>query len=368
MQIEQSILKSEEQILLRLRELYRRYGYSCFKMSKFEEYDLYSRHKNFLVSDHVITFNDVNGKLMALKPDVTLSIVKNYRGGEGGVSRLYYNENVYRVSPRTHGFQEIMQTGLECLGQLTAYHICEVVSLACMSLSAVSEKSVLNISHMGVLSALLERVDLGEEREELLRCVEEKNGDGVKEICRRRQVPERDGELLFYLATAAGSSRELLDRADEMAGAGAVREAVGELRTVVEQVSAMSPVPVQVDFSLVSDMRYYNGIVFQGYVAGVPTGVLRGGQYDQLMEQMGQQASAVGFAVYLDQLERLIPPADYDVDVLLLYDGQDDLQAVCSRAAELIAEGNTVSVQTQRPEKLTCRRVEYVREGGVDHE
>ena len=43
------ILKKEEQVLFDLRALYRQYGYSCFKMSKFEEYDLYVQNKDFLV-------------------------------------------------------------------------------------------------------------------------------------------------------------------------------------------------------------------------------------------------------------------------------------------------------------------------------
>ena len=75
--IDQNILKFEEKVVFSLRGLYSRYGYRQFKMSKFEEYDLYSKNKDFLVSDGVITFNDTNGKLLALKPDVTLSIIKN---------------------------------------------------------------------------------------------------------------------------------------------------------------------------------------------------------------------------------------------------------------------------------------------------
>ena len=72
-----SLLKNDERVILRLRSLYDRFGYDRYKMSKFEEYDLYVRNKSFLLSDHIITFTDTSGKLMALKPDVTLSIVKN---------------------------------------------------------------------------------------------------------------------------------------------------------------------------------------------------------------------------------------------------------------------------------------------------
>jgi ATP phosphoribosyltransferase regulatory subunit len=104
-----NILKNEEKAVFALRSLYRKYGCTPFKMSKFEEYDLYVRNKDFLVSDSVITFTGMNGKLLALKPDVTLSIVKNTKDLPDTVQKVYYNENVYRVSKNTHEFKEIMQ-------------------------------------------------------------------------------------------------------------------------------------------------------------------------------------------------------------------------------------------------------------------
>ena len=93
--IEEAILKNEEKAVFKLRSLYKKYGYMPFKMSKFEEYDLYVRNKDFLISDRVITFNDTNGKLLALKPDVTLSIIKNGEDEVGVKQKVYYNENVY---------------------------------------------------------------------------------------------------------------------------------------------------------------------------------------------------------------------------------------------------------------------------------
>ena len=64
----------------------------------------------------------------------------------------------------------------------------------------------------------------------------------------------------------------------------------------------------ELDFSLVSDSNYYNGIIFKGYLEGVPDRVLSGGRYDRLMEKMGKRAKAIGFAVYLDELERITIP------------------------------------------------------------
>ncbi len=74
--VESPIWRPDERAGLRLRSLYHRHGYLPYRMSKFEPYDLYVRNKNFLVSEKILTFTDTDGRLMALKPDVTLSIVK----------------------------------------------------------------------------------------------------------------------------------------------------------------------------------------------------------------------------------------------------------------------------------------------------
>ena len=70
MKINDNVLSPIEKAVFCLRSLYRTYGYSQYKMSKFEEYDLYARNKSFLISDNIITFTGNGGKLMALKPDV----------------------------------------------------------------------------------------------------------------------------------------------------------------------------------------------------------------------------------------------------------------------------------------------------------
>lgn len=65
---------------------------------------------------------------------------------------------------------------------------------------------------------------------------------------------------------------------------------------------------MQLDLSLAGDMEYYNGLVFSGYVAGVPRAVLKGGRYDLLAQRFTPGACALGFALYLDELERLSAP------------------------------------------------------------
>jgi len=163
MTISERSLKNGERAVFRLRELYGQYGYTYYKMSKFEEYDLYVRSKSFLPSEHIPTFTDTDGKLMALKPDVTLSIVKKAQDGGGALEKVYYNENVYRADSGAHGYREILQAGLECIGQIDLHAMAEVALLAVKSLEAVGGGDcLLNLSHLGVVTGLLEAAGASE--------------------------------------------------------------------------------------------------------------------------------------------------------------------------------------------------------------
>ena len=127
-------LSFEEKTSIKLAELFGSFGYKKFKMSKFEEYDLYIENKSFLKSENIIAFNDPTGKLLALKPDVTLSIAKNTADNETEPRKLFYSENVYRVSGNMHEFKEIPQIGLEFIGDVDTYSLCEVITLAKLAL------------------------------------------------------------------------------------------------------------------------------------------------------------------------------------------------------------------------------------------
>ena len=102
---------------------------------------------------------------------------------------------------------------------------------------------------------------------------------------------------------------------------------------------------VRIDFSVVHDMSYYNGIVFKGFVNGVPTSVLSGGQYDRLMQKLGKKSRAIGFAVYLDLLERMVDDTtEYDVHTVLLYDEKTDLAALANAVQSInLSRGNSVA-------------------------
>lgn len=334
------VIKNDEKAIFTLRSLYQKYGYKQYKMSKFEEYDLYARNKDFLVSDSVITFTDFGGKLLALKPDVTLSIIKNSQ--EGSLTKVYYNENVYRAAEGSHSFKEIMQTGLECIGDIDTYNICEVIMLAIESLSAISDDYVMDISHMGLISGILtETTEDTLLQKKLLKCLGEKNIHEIKAICREADTDSTNLELL---ASIYGDGDKVTDALKKLSLSENTLKSLSELEDINRflKENGLSG-KVNFDFSIAGNMKYYSAVIFKGYIKGISSSVLSGGQYSKLLSRMGKKADAIGFAVYLDMLERMNTRSKkYDVDTVLLYEEGADASALYKNIKLLTDIGTTV--------------------------
>ena len=314
MEINEAVLDGRERIGFRLRELYHRHGFSRYRMGKFEEYDLYSRNKDFLLSDGVITFTDAGGRLMALKPDVTLSIVKNIRDCGEGLQKLYYHENVYRISAGADGFREETQVGVECMGQVEGKTIGEILRMAAESLENLQPEYVLEISHLDLLSALVDGVAMdGRMRERILRCAGEKNLHGIAEICREAGLQAGAEDALVSLLSAYGTPRIVLPKILKIAQENGCEGAARELsQAVAGFMGTAAEEKIWIDFSATGDLKYYNGIAFKGFLEGNPDPVLSGGQYDALMRRMHRKDRAIGFAVFLNRLDGFWEKGEYE--------------------------------------------------------
>lgn len=348
-----------DQAVQQLRELYRRYGYTQYKMSKFEPYDLYVRNKSFLVSEDILTFTDADGRLMALKPDVTLSIVKDAREG-AGLQKVYYSENVYRTSAMTRGFQEIMQTGLECVGEIDLVAMGEVLLLAAESLEQISGDYLLDVGHLGFTAGLLDAAGVPENsRGQLLERLAQKNTSALGALAQELGLEEGMSEDLCRLAVLYGPPEALLPELEKMVRNDRMSGALAELREVCALASRKR---LRLDFSIVNSMDYYNGLIFQGYLPGLPSGVLSGGRYDNLLRQMGRSDCAIGFAVYMNLLERMEEEdSAFDADVLLLYDDQTPAPAIFQEAERCRRTGQSVRVERRVPAGLSFQTVRKVR-------
>lgn len=348
-------LRRAEAATLRLRSLYESYGYWKYRMGRFEEYGLYAANKSFLLSENVLTFTDLDGRLMALKPDVTLGIAKNTKADRDTCEKVYYIESVYRESKESHTYKEISQMGLECMGGVDDCVIAEVLALAVRSLADFDTDYILKISNMDFVVELIRELSVGTEgREQILALLRRKNRSDLEALCDKLGLSEEEKERVLKVESLYGDFSSVLSEAESLADTAAMKEAVERLGRLYRVLDSMGlSQKLRLDFSMINDIEYYNGIIFQGYLDGLARHVLSGGQYDGMMAKLGKRADAIGFAIYLKELERL-PEKEirYDVDALVLYREDAELVKLCQAVESLRRQGLRVRVEKKIPADL----------------
>ena len=301
-------LQPKERASFALRALYEAAGCRKYHMGRFEEYGLYQENRSFLSSEQVITFTDLDGRLLALKPDVTLSIAKTAQPAPGETLRYYYHENVYRPSAESHTFKEISQMGLEMLGAVGEAQVQQAVCLAARSLDALGADWVLEVSHMGYLFGLFDALGVPDAaRAKLLEKLREKNAHELRAAAGAAGLADAAADILCSVLSLCGSYADTLAKAAALCRNDAMRAAVAELEALAVPLEKAGGV-IRLDMTLAGETEYYNGLVFQGYLKALPRPLLKGGRYDLLMQKFTPGAGAIGFAVYLDELDRLSAP------------------------------------------------------------
>ena len=357
--INEALLKNEELAVYRLRSLYSGFGYMQYKMSKFEEYDLYVRNKDFLISDRVITFTDTNGKLLALKPDVTLSIINNLGKSIDGIHKMYYNENVYRVSGATGRFKEIMQTGLECIGNIGLYETAEVLYLAIKSLGLIDDDFRLEVSHASFTEEILRANGItGSALADVYEAIRIKSSGLVEVLLSKEKITAKQAELISVLCKNFSDFASFRSAVAPFITGQVCEKLFGEFCDIAASCeNDATKGKISINFSLSCEAGYYSGIVFKGYINGIPQSVLSGGQYDKLMKKLGSSGGAVGFAVYLDSFERFGQKNnEYDVDTVLLVKESNTPSDILKAAEKIRSTGESVAVLKEIPAGLRYRR------------
>ena len=302
MDFKQANLRPEEIAALRVRGIFEQAGYKKYRMSSFEEYSLYSENRDFLGGEKIITFTDLDGKLRALKPDVTLGIIKNTRATREKPEKLYYIENVYRESRESHTFKEINQMGMEFIGDIGDSEIVEVIDLAAQALSRISSRYVLEISHMDFVLELLGECCLdGVDRIKMIKQLRNRNVEGIAETGKRAGLDQERIELICRIPTLQGNMDQVIGRASSLVKNQRMQQALDTLETLYKAIKEKDPkAKVKADLSTINDIDYYNGVIFKGYIEGSAKSVIAGGQYDRAMHLFGKDVGGIGFALYLN--------------------------------------------------------------------
>ena len=324
-------IMNENNLVSELTKIYEKYGYKKIKLNKFEDYNLYNNYKDFLQTEHILTFMNLNGNLQSLRPDVTLSIVKNVlKDNDKYTKKLFYIEDIYKIDNVSNEYEEIQQVGVEIIGTLTKYSNLEIISMVIDSLKTINNNEyILEISSIDFMFALIDELDLDEDKKlEILNLIYSKNKHDLEKTLTSNNIDDKYKNAVVSLIDFSGEYKEAVKNIESLIINEKMQKAYDELKSlcaVFENYNNFEN--ILLDFSIESKLGYYNGIIFKGYIKGNNDIILSGGRYDKLLEKFNTHISndknkknAIGFAVYMDKLYK--PNSiknEYDFDILILY-------------------------------------------------
>ena len=319
-------MSKKDLVLLNIRKMYDSYGYKKISLPSFEEYDLYNENKDF-IDRNVLTVMSPNGKLLALRPDITLSVAKKVSKDQSlKYSKIYYQENTYNLTKYV-GYEEDEQLGIELIGKESTFLDFEIINLAVKSLDIINKKSMIVLSHAGFISSIFENFDLEyKTKEQILDCINRKNSHDIQKILKRNEhISENVKKLIYKIPELSGNleniEKELL-KYEINVNTKKILSELKQLNSLLMKFYKKSKIIF--DFSVVKNLNYYNGIILQGYIEGFPNVILTGGRYDKLFEKFGVDTGAVGFAILTDGLKGYYKDTDKkDFEILIAYDNSD---------------------------------------------
>ena len=247
-------------------------------------------------------------------------------------------------------FKEILQVGVESVGQIDPYAEAEVIALAAKSLNLLSEDYVLDLSDVSFIRCLLGGMNLSQgDQEQALALIAQKNAPGIQAMADRGILSAQDARAIQELMSIYAPLKEGIAQAGRLARDNQSWEILRQLSVTAAMLEAFGlNGRIRLDCSLVNSMDYYNGVIFQGFLPNIPFPALSGGRYDNLPRKMGKQVGAIGFALYMGRLEQYFSQErQYDADLLLTYGPDADLAKLAAFAEQIRSKGCTVRCERE---------------------
>ncbi len=240
---------------------------------------------------------DQDGQNLAVRSDLTVQVIKAAASGRLGTqfpARLSYIQPVFQDRPWGSGHsREITQAGIELLGLPMEEGFPETLNLARTCMTSLGQDARIVYGDVRFLNRLFEAVPASY-RHVLSEAFHYKDSARVRAACAEAGLDEDLSRILINVPLTFGDGRALDKLFDICRGRPELLEILQEARGVEN---------VMYDMSLVRELSYYTGPVFEAYVAGCTEPILSGGVYDNLFQEFaGESRGACGFALNLSLL------------------------------------------------------------------
>ena len=304
----------------RLRRMVEDVAMSVFEGWNYEEvitpsvdyYDLFEQGMGQREAQRGFRFTDNDGRLLALRPDVTSSVARmaaTLLSERPRPLRFCYAAPVFRQQTQSHAEwrRENTQLGCELIGVGGKPADLEVLRLAAEILSRLNLQSryCITINNVEIFNGVAAQMSLETPaREQLRRLIDTREADELQ----RFLTNYGNGETrAFAQPTQLTGKRNVIEAARSRISnqrSVVALDALDELWTEIESLGLEDS--FEIDLGDVSSLDYYTGLSLKVFVHGAGSSVGRGGRYDGLTGSFGRAEPAVGFVLNLDALTEVL--------------------------------------------------------------
>lgn len=338
-----------------MSDVFKSYGYKEVETPIFEHLELFTKKSGAAVVKQIYEFKDKSGRELALRPELTPSVVRLYieklKSAPKPV-KVYYFGNCFRYEePQAQRWRQFMQAGFEIIGSSRAEADAEAIALTNDVINRLGLTGYeLRIGHIRLLREVLARAGVkGDDQDMIMRAIDSHEEKRLKEELDRARIKDGDRKLLRALITLRGGE-EVIKQAEKLVvDLPRAKSAVQNLREILRYIRAMGLKEFTVDLGIARGLEYYTDVVFEIYVDGVQ--VAGGGRYDELVKLLGGEPSpAVGVGFGVDRiaqamLKRGMRIPYEQLDCVVLPASEEMLDECLKAAGELREAGLLVDVE-----------------------
>jgi ATP phosphoribosyltransferase regulatory subunit len=276
-------------------------------------YSLFEHGMGRAEAHRAFRFTDTDGRLLALRPDVTSAAARaaaTLFAERERPLRLCYAAPVFRQQPQSHAEwrRESTQIGCELIGANTCVADLEVLAIASEFLRRMDlgGNYAITLNDVGIFNGVAERFKLDPTaREEMRQLIDVRNAADLERFL-TPHTSVMEAQAFAQLMQLSGK-RESLDLARSVISNEQSRAALDRLESLWSVIESLDLTSCfEIDLGDVARLDYYTGLTFKIYVEGAGYRVGSGGRYDGLTASFGKAEPAVGFVVDLDALTDVV--------------------------------------------------------------
>jgi histidyl-tRNA synthetase len=286
----------------RIKEIFISYKLHEIRTPALEDANLFNRsvgNASDIVNKEIYTFNDRNGKNIALRPEGTASIIRSIieKKLDNTSQKLWYMGPMWRYErPQKGRYRQFNQAGVEILGIKEGLPELEMISLVCSIINSFNLKHCsIKINHLGTKESKQAFCDA------LVQYLQPfKDSLDNKDIERISKNPLRvldsKSEKTKALLKNAPSIKDFIDKTS-----------IELLMLIQNEFSDLCD--IEIDYSLVRGLDYYSGFVFEAVSSelGAQNSFLGGGRYDHLCKNLGgKDLPSIGMALGIERFADLV--------------------------------------------------------------